>query len=167
MTWYFNINYREGAFRSPLSPLLVTEARKRYDRSYFGNVLGQLGTYLHSVAMKTKNLQRRRWTNEVWTDKRRYLSIFRILQMIFDPSAIEQTHGFALFLSSWWMEAREIPAGLRQSVTSLVYNWYNFSPINAYILRILSYKVVNFLCKLRAKRRVYFADQVGMKNTSA
>ena len=40
---------------------------------------------------------------------------------VFDPSAIEQTHGFALFLSSWWMEAREIPAGLRQSVTSLVY----------------------------------------------
>ena len=35
--------------------------------------------------------------------------------------AIEQTHGFALFLRSWWMEARDKPAGLRQSVTSLVY----------------------------------------------
>ena len=33
--------------------------------------------------------------------------------MIFDTSAIEQTHGFALFLRSWWMEARNIPAGLR------------------------------------------------------
>ena len=75
------------------------------------------------------------------------MSIFRIMQMIFDLSAIEQTHGFALFLSSWWMEAREIPAGLRQSVTSLVYKLCTdiiFSPINAYILRILSYKVVNF-----------------------
>ena len=41
--------------------------------------------------------------------------------MIFDTSAIEQTHGFALFLRCWWMEARDIPAGLRQSVTSLVY----------------------------------------------
>ena len=41
--------------------------------------------------------------------------------MIFDTSTIEQTHGFALFLRSWWMEARDIPAGLRQSVTSLVY----------------------------------------------
>ena len=43
------------------------------------------------------------------------------MQMIFDTSAIEQTHGFALCLRSWWMEARDIPAGLRQSVTSLVY----------------------------------------------
>ena len=43
------------------------------------------------------------------------------MQMIFDTSAIEQTHGFALFLRSWWMEARDIPAGLRQSVTSLVH----------------------------------------------
>ena len=41
--------------------------------------------------------------------------------MIFDTSAIKQTHGFALFLRCWWMEARDIPAGLRQSVTSLVY----------------------------------------------
>ena len=38
----------------------------------------------------------------------------RIMQMIFDTSAIEQTHEFALFLGSWWMEARDIPAGLRQ-----------------------------------------------------
>ena len=42
------------------------------------------------------------------------------MQMIFDTSAIEQTRGFALFLRSWWMEARDKPAGLRQSATSLV-----------------------------------------------
>ena len=69
------------------------------------------------------------------------------MQMIFETSAIEQTHGFALFLRSWWMEAGDIPAGLRQSVTSLVYKLCTdmlFSPINACILRILSYKVVNF-----------------------
>ena len=44
--------------------------------------------------------------------------------MIYDMSAIEQTHGFALFLRGWWMEARDIPAGLRQFVTSLVYKLY-------------------------------------------
>ena len=41
--------------------------------------------------------------------------------MIFNTSAIEQTHGFALFLRSWGMEGRDIPAGWRQSVTSSVY----------------------------------------------
>ena len=43
------------------------------------------------------------------------------MQIIFDTSAIEQTHRFALFLRSWWMEARDIPAGLRQSMISLLY----------------------------------------------
>ena len=38
-----------------------------------------------------------------------------------------QTHGFALFLRCWWMEASDIPAGLRHSVTSLVYKLYAFS----------------------------------------
>ena len=47
--------------------------------------------------------------------------MFRIMQMIFDTSAIEQTHGFALFLRSWWMKVNDIPACLRQSVTLLVY----------------------------------------------
>ena len=41
--------------------------------------------------------------------------------MIFDTSALDQTHGFALFLRCWWMEARDVPASLRQSVTLLVY----------------------------------------------
>ena len=77
--------------------------RKRYDRSHLRDVSGQLRT------------------NEVWTVKRESWSIFRIMQLIFDTSAIKQTHGFALFLRCWWMEARDIPAGLRQSVTSLVY----------------------------------------------
>ena len=48
--------------------------------------------------------------------------------MIFDTNAIEQIHGFA------WMKDRGIPAGLRQSVTSLVYQLCTdmvFSPINA------------------------------------
>ena len=46
------------------------------------------------------------------------------MQMVIDASAIEQTHGFALFLRCWWMKATDIPAGLRQSVTSLVYKLY-------------------------------------------
>ena len=29
------------------------------------------------------------------------------MQIIFDTSAIEQTHGLASFLISWWMEAGE------------------------------------------------------------
>ena len=66
--------------------------RKRYDRSRLRDVSGQLRT------------------NEVWTVKRGSWSIFRIMQMIFDTSAIKQTHGFALFLRCWWMEARDIPA---------------------------------------------------------
>ena len=48
-------------------------------------------------------------------------SSFRIMQMLIDTSAIEQTHGFALFLRCWWMKATDIPVGLRQSMTSLVY----------------------------------------------
>ena len=46
------------------------------------------------------------------------------MQMIFNTSAIEQIHGFALFLRCWWMNATDIPAGLRQSVTSLLYKLY-------------------------------------------
>ena len=53
--------------------------------------------------------------------KKRSWSIFRIMQTIFDTSAVEQTHRFALFLRCCWMEARDIPAGLRQSVTSKLY----------------------------------------------
>ena len=89
--------------------------------------------------------------------------------MIFDTSAIDQTHGFSLFLRCWWMEVRNKPVGLRQSVTSSVYKLYTdmlFSPINACILRVLSYKVVNFfVCKLRSKRRVS-SDHAGMKEVS-
>ena len=86
--------------------------------------------------------------------------------MIFDTSAIEQTHGFALFLRSWWMEARDIPAGLRQSVTSLVYK------LCTDILFIRLHFENSFvqcseflICKLRSKSRVS-SDHVGMKNIS-
>ena len=37
-----------------------------------------------------------------------------------------------------------------------------FSPINTCILRVLSYKLVNLICKLRSKRRVS-SDHAGMK----
>ena len=46
------------------------------------------------------------------------------MQRIIDTSAIEQTHGFLLFLSCCWMKATDITAGLRQSVTSLVSKLY-------------------------------------------
>ena len=36
-------------------------------------------------------------------------------------SAIEQIHGFALFLRCWWMKFKDIFAGWRQSMTSLIY----------------------------------------------
>ena len=66
------------------------------------------------------------------------------------------------------MKIRDKPAGLRQ-------RWPHwcishaliclFSPIDACILRILSYKLVNFLNKLRSKRRVS-SEHAGMKNIS-
>ena len=46
------------------------------------------------------------------------------MQMIIDTSAIEQTPGFGLFLRCWWMKASDIPAGLKQSVASMVYKLY-------------------------------------------
>ena len=46
------------------------------------------------------------------------------MQIIIDTSAIEKTHGFALFLRCWWMKAIDIPAGLRQSVVSFVNKLY-------------------------------------------
>ena len=39
----------------------------------------------------------------------------------FDTSASEHTRGLALLLRCWWMKVRDIPAGLRQSTTSLVH----------------------------------------------
>ena len=47
--------------------------------------------------------------------------MFRIMQMFFETRAIEQTHGFALFLRCGWMKVCDIPTGLRQLGTSLVY----------------------------------------------
>ena len=47
------------------------------------------------------------------------------MQIIIGTSAIEQTHRFALFLRCWWMKATDVLAGLKQSVTSLVYNLYS------------------------------------------
>ena len=68
------------------------------------------------------------------------------MQTIIHKSAIKQTRGFALSLRCWWMKATDIPM------------WQSFSPINACILRILSYKLVNF--KSRMKKSC-------MKNISA
>ena len=54
--------------------------------------------------------------------------MFRIMQMFFETRAIEQTHGFALFLRCGWMKVCDIPTGLRQLVTSLVYKLYTDMP---------------------------------------
>ena len=90
--------------------------------------------------------------------------------MIFDTSAIEQTHGFALFLRSWWMEARDIPAGLRQSLTSLVYKLYTdilFQPDERlHFENCFVQSSVFLICKLRSKRRVS-SDHTSMENISA
>ena len=43
------------------------------------------------------------------------------MQISFDTCAIEETPGFGLFPRYWWMKTREIPAGRRQAVTSLVH----------------------------------------------
>ena len=90
--------------------------------------------------------------------------------MIFDKSAIKQTHGFALFLRCWWMEARDIPAGLRQSVTSLVYKLRTdmlFQSDQRLHFENSFVQSSEFLmCKLRSKRRVS-SDHAGMKNISA
>ena len=78
------------------------------------------------------------------------------MQMIIDTSAIEQTHGFALFLRCKWMKATDIPAGLSQSLTSLCINYTLicfFSPINACILRILSYKLVNYDMQIKVEEK--------------
>ena len=83
MTRYFNENYREGAFPSPLFTLLVTQACKRYYRSRLRNVLGQLGIYCPFSFYENLKSSRCRW-----------------------------------------MKATDMPAGLRQSVTSLVYKLY-------------------------------------------
>ena len=88
----------------------------------------------------------------------------------FDTSAIEQTDGFALFLRSWWMEARGIPTGLRQSITSLVHKLCTdtlFQPDKR--LNFENYFVQSselLICKLRSKRRVS-SDHADMKHISA
>ena len=79
------------------------------------------------------------------------------MQTIIHKSAIEQTRGFVLFLRCWWIKATGIPVGLRQSVTSLVYKLRTdnlfFSPINAFILRILSYELVNFDMQIKVEEK--------------
>ena len=65
------------------------------------------------------------------------------MQTIIHKSAIKQTHGFALSLRCWWMKATDIPMGL----------WQSFSPINACILRILSYKLVNFDLQIKVEAK--------------
>ena len=68
------------------------------------------------------------------------------------------------------MEARDIPADLRQSVTSLVYKLYTgmlFQPDKRLHFENSFVQISEFLiCKLRSKRRVSF-DHAGMKNISA
>ena len=68
------------------------------------------------------------------------------------------------------MEAREIPAGLRQSVTSLVYRLCTdmlFQPDERLPFENSFVQSNEFLiCKLRSKRRVS-SDHAGMKNISA
>ena len=90
--------------------------------------------------------------------------------MIFDTSAMEQTHGFALFLRCWWMEARDIPAGLRQSVTLLVYKLCTDMLFqHDWRLHFENSFVQSsefFMCKLWSKKRVP-SDHAGMKNVSA
>ena len=52
------------------------------------------------------------------------------------------------------MKDTDIPAGLRQSVSSLVYKYAMiriFSPINACILRILSHKLVTFDMQIKVE----------------
>ena len=90
--------------------------------------------------------------------------------MIFNTNAIEQTHGFALFLRSWWMEARDIPAGLRQSVTSLMYKLCTdrlFQPdIRLHFENSFVQSSEFLICKLKSRRRVS-SDHAGIKNISA
>ena len=68
------------------------------------------------------------------------------------------------------MEARDIPAGLRQSVTSLVYRLCTdmlFQPDERLPFENSFVQSNEFLiCKLRSKRRVS-SDHAGMKNISA
>ena len=89
------------------------------------------------------------------------------MQITSDTSSIEQTHGYALFLRCLQMKVRVITAGLKNSVSSLMYELCTdvlfFSPMNTCILRILSYKLVSFSkCKLRSKKRVS-SGNAGMK----
>ena len=90
--------------------------------------------------------------------------------MIFDTSETEQTHGFALFSRSWQMEARDIPAGLRQSVTSSVHKlWTDLLFQSDERLQFENSFVQSsefLICKRRSKRRVS-CDHAGMKNVSA
>ena len=77
-------------------------------------------------------------------------------------------HMVCVVLRSWWMEA--ITAGLRQSVTSLVYELCTdmlFQPHYRLNLENSFVQSSEFLiCKLRSKRRVS-SDHAGMKNISA
>ena len=92
------------------------------------------------------------------------------MRMIFETSAIEQTNGFALFLRCWWMEARDIPASLRQSVTTLVYKLSTdmlFQPDLRLHFENSFVQISEYLiCKLRSMRRVS-SSHAGMKNISA
>ena len=66
-------------------------------------------------------------------------------QIFFATSAIEKTREFTFPSRCWWMETRDISAGLRQSMISLVLNYALIcfiSPINACIWTIFSFKLV-------------------------
>ena len=63
----------------------------------------------------------------------------------FATSAIEKTRWFTFPSRCWWMRTRDMSAGLRQSMISLVLNYALIcfiSPINACIWTIFSHKLV-------------------------
>lgn len=103
--------------------------RKCYDRLRLRNVLGQLGIYslfscYENLKFSTKKIKERSLNSqqEILVNLQSYAN---------DTSAIERAHGFALFSICWWMKIRDIPASLRQSVTSLVYKLCTDTPFLA------------------------------------
>ena len=133
MTWYFNENYR-GSASDHLCLLCKSHKRASvtidHDRSRLRNVLGQLGIYslfsYENLKFSTKKIKER-----ILNGQQEILVNFQSYANVFDTSAIERAHGFALFSICWWMKIRDIPASLRQSVTSLVYKLCTDTPFLA------------------------------------
>ena len=121
MTKYFNVNYREGAFRSPFV-YFVSHAGAQALRPITFTQRFRTTRHLISIQLlwkpKILNVEDKRTKFE--RSKGDLGQFSESYKKIFDTSVIEQTHWFALFLRSWWIEVRDIPAGLRQSVISLM-----------------------------------------------